>query len=73
MARAAGLSLAWFGVAPMEYLMRAKVEEGKKLLQYNLKLTITDVAHRLGFSSSQYFATVCKRFTNKQPSEFRGK
>ena len=79
MARVGGLSLAWFkekfkqqvGVAPMEYLMRTKVEEAKKLLRNNPALTVTDVAHRLGFSSSQYFATVCKRFTNKKPSEFR--
>ena len=80
MARTAGLSLPWFnakfkqqvGIAPMEYLMRTKVEAGKKLL-HNPKLPVTDVSFRLGFSSSQYFATVFKRFTNQRPREFRQK
>ena len=78
MAQTARLSLPRFnakfkkqvGVAPMEYFMRAKVEEGKKLLQ-NPKLSITEVAFRLGFSSSQYFATVFKRFSNQRPRDFR--
>ena len=78
MAREAGLSVPWFkakfkrqlGVAPMEYLMRTKVEEAKKMLR-NSKLSVTEVAYELGFSNSQYFATVFKRFTNKKPSEWR--
>lgn len=33
--------------------------------------SITDVAFSLGFSSSQYFATVFKRFTHRSPHEVR--
>ena len=79
MAEMAGLPLPRFkekfrrqmGMGPMEHLMRAKVEAAKKLFA-NPALGITDIAVRLGFSSSQYFATVFKRFTDKSPRDYRG-
>ena len=78
MAEMAGLSLTWFkekfrqraGMGPMECLMRSKVEMAKGLLM-DPALSITEIAARLGFSSSQYFATVFKRFYHKSPREFR--
>ena len=53
------------GVPPAEYWLRKKVEQASVLLA---KATITQVAHQLGFSSSQYFATVFKRYTLTSPS-----
>lgn len=57
------------GLPPSEYMLRLKIEVAKKRLS-RPKSNITEVAHGLGFSSSQYFATVFRRFTNRTPSEF---
>ena len=57
------------GMPPAEYMIRQKVELAKGLLR-KPGSTITNVAHDLGFSSSQYFATVFRRFTDQSPSEF---
>ncbi|MGL4343899.1 MAG: AraC family transcriptional regulator [Cellulosilyticaceae bacterium] len=58
------------GIPPQEYILRQKIKEAK----YRLKTTnqtATDIALDLGFSSSQYFATVFKRFTAVTPMEYR--
>ncbi|HHV96068.1 MAG TPA: AraC family transcriptional regulator [Clostridiaceae bacterium] len=58
------------GIPPGEYILRTKIEESKRLLR-DTDRTITEIAHNLGFSSSQYFATVFKKFKNMTPSDFR--
>jgi AraC-like DNA-binding protein len=73
----AGLSLSRFktkfkaqiGIAPREFILRCKVDAAKKFL-LNQDRKVTDTAMELGFSSSQYFATVFKRFTQQTPIEF---
>jgi AraC-like DNA-binding protein len=55
------------GVPPAEYWLRRKVERAALLLKSQ---SVTFVAHGLGFSSSQYFATVFKRYTLLNPSSF---
>jgi AraC-like DNA-binding protein len=55
------------GVPPAEYQLRARVEEARRRLAAS-KHTVTRIAFDLGFSSSQYFATVFKRFTGENPS-----
>jgi AraC-like DNA-binding protein len=78
LADAANLSLSRFkvkfksetGIAPREFILRVKVEEAKKALMKR-RLSVTDIAMNLGFSSSQYFATVFKRFSQQTPIEFR--
>ncbi|TSA30108.1 MAG: AraC family transcriptional regulator [Verrucomicrobiaceae bacterium] len=57
------------GIPPAEYVLRRKISEAKKLLA-RPGTTVTDVAFRLSFSSSQYFATVFKRYTGKNPGAF---
>jgi AraC-like DNA-binding protein len=58
------------GVPPAEYWLRKKIERAMVLLK---RRSVTDVAFELGFSSSQYFATVFKRYTLANPSQFRGR
>jgi AraC-like DNA-binding protein/mannose-6-phosphate isomerase-like protein (cupin superfamily) len=58
------------GIPPRDYILRRKVEYAKKLLDTSF-LSITDISYKLSFSSSQYFATVFKRFTTVSPSEYR--
>lgn len=60
------------GIPPAEYVLRCKISEAKKLLA-RPGATVTDVAYALSFSSSQYFATVFKRYTGKNPRMLLGK
>ena len=72
-----GVSPSWFkarfrrqmGMPPGEYVQRARVERAGELLLAGRR--VTDVAMTLGFSSSQYFATVYKRFTGQSPGVLR--
>lgn len=58
------------GIPPADYIAQRKVERAAQLL-YETKRTVTDIALQLGFSSSQYFATVFKRYTRHSPREAR--
>ncbi|GKX30735.1 hypothetical protein SH1V18_32150 [Vallitalea longa] len=59
-----------FGMPPHEYILRKKISTSKILLN-STDMTITDVAFTLSFSSSQYFATVFKRFTSISPKDYK--
>jgi AraC-like DNA-binding protein len=58
------------GVPPAEFWLRKKIE---KAIVFLKKRNVTEVAHELGFSSSQYFATVFKRYTLISPSRFHAR
>lgn len=58
------------GIPPGEYILRKKVQRATELLRGTNK-RIIDIAYDLGFSSSQYFATVYRRFTGTTPSQVR--
>ncbi|MDR6784885.1 AraC-like DNA-binding protein [Pedobacter africanus] len=66
---------SWFkkelGMPPVDYILRTKVDEGKKLLRLPGGESVTTIAFKLNFSSSQYFATVFKKYTGLSPAEFR--
>lgn len=78
LAALAGLSVPRFktrfkqeiGVPPGEYVLRARIEEAQRRLARG-SVSITRTAYDLAFSSSQYFATVFKRFTGSAPSVHR--
>lgn len=80
LAAAAGLSESRFkakfreqmGIPPGEYVMRQRVHRAKELLEKSGQ-SITEIAHGLGFSSSQYFANVFRRFMLVKPSDVRRK
>ena len=60
------------GLPPREHVLRHKLA----VAQDRLRLpgaTVTAVAHELGFSSSQYFATVFRRFTGLTPTRYRAR
>lgn len=58
------------GLSPAEYILKMKIERAKELLA-STDMSVTDIAYKYGFSSSQYFATVFKRFCYLTPTEFR--
>ncbi len=61
---------SYTGYSPMDYVSREKVRRAKALLA-NDQLTITDIALELDFSTTQYFATLFKKYTGMTPSQFR--
>ncbi len=78
LASLAGLSEARFkarfkaetGIPPGEYVLRARIQEAERRLAED-EGSITRIAFDLGFSTSQYFATVFKRFTGQTPSALK--
>ena len=54
-----------------DYMLRARVGEAAKRLAADPSLSVTYVAIDLGFSSSQYFATVFRRYLGSSPSQWR--
>ena len=74
----AGLSISAFhrrflqetGMTPSEYRTRRRVEQARELLLQRDR-SITAIAHGLGFSTSQYFATVFRKYVGLTPREFR--
>lgn len=59
------------GFSPYDYIVRKKIGLSKERLHSGM--SITEIAVELGFSSSQHFATVFKKYLDQTPSEFRKK
>ncbi len=53
-----------------EYIDHLRLEEGKWYLK-NSRTKIVDIAHFLGYSSSNYFSSVFKQKTGMTPREYR--
>ncbi|HVX46974.1 MAG TPA: AraC family transcriptional regulator, partial [Mycobacteriales bacterium] len=53
-----------------EYRTRARLHAARRLLEDD-ESPITEIAYRLGFSSSQYFATVFRQYLGVTPSQYR--
>jgi len=58
------------GLPPREHVLRHRLELARERLRAPGN-SVTAVAHDLGFSSSQYFATVFRRFTGLTPTQFQ--
>ncbi len=58
------------GFTPSDYLMRRRVTRAKQMLRSH-PLPITEIAFRLGFQSSPYFAVVFRKLTGMTPTEYR--
>ena len=74
----AGYSLSRFkskfrsetGITPAEYIALQKIEYAKHKLT-ETDISITDLAYSLGFSSSNYFSTVFKKYCTITPRKYR--
>ena len=58
------------GFSPYDYAQRMKIVKAQRLLT-DSEMSITDISHALGFSSSQHFSSVFKQFAGQTPSAYR--
>ncbi len=58
------------GMTIEKYIILQKVEKVKELIVYN-ELTFSEIAYRLGYSSSQHLSTQFKKTTGLSPSHFK--
>lgn len=58
------------GLTPNDYLLRARIAKSQELLVAGSR-SITDIALTCGFSTSQYFSNVFRKYTGRTPTEFR--
>ncbi len=80
LAEMAGYSLSYYkqkfkqevGITPSEYMMLQKIERAKKILTESDQ-SITNIAFSMGFSSSNYFCSVFKKFMDCTPKDYRKK
>lgn len=59
-----------FGISPIEYLIRFRIEHAKTLL-FKTDLSISDIAAGAGFGNSNYFSYLFKKYVEKSPLEYR--
>lgn len=77
LAQLTGLSVSRFkskfkketGFSPQDYILRKRVDQAIEMLR-RPGARVTDVGFETGFSSSQYFATVFKRYTRRSPKSY---
>ena len=69
-ARVFDLFKAGTGMTPNDYLLRCRVHMAEKLLS-DTDQSVTEIALTTGFSSSQYFCKVFRKYTGQSPSHFR--
>jgi transcriptional regulator GlxA family with amidase domain len=58
------------GIPPAEFMLREKLDHAAKLLVTS-EARVTDVAMALGFSTSQHFSVVFKRYFSVSPHEYQ--
>ena len=58
------------GISMHKYILNSRINEGKRLL-LNTKLSISDIASRIGFNSHTHFSTYFKKETGLSPFEYK--
>jgi AraC family transcriptional regulator len=58
------------GLAPHQYVIRARVERGKQMLR-ETDLSVLEIGHAVGFQSSSRFTSLFRRETGATPSRYR--
>ncbi len=60
----------YLGQSPNDYIQSLRCDRARKLLEER-DVTATEIAYELGFSSSQYFSRVFRKYTGLSPVEYR--
>ncbi|GGG01776.1 helix-turn-helix transcriptional regulator [Paenibacillus abyssi] len=58
------------GISPIQYLIRFRIEEAKRLLKHS-NLTIREIASKIGYPNGIYFNLIFKKMTGMPPGKFR--
>lgn len=61
-----------YGYKPKEYIEYQRLKRSEELLAATTQ-SITDIAHQVGFSTSNYFSFVFQKRNNCQPREYRNR
>lgn len=64
---------AILGIKVSDYILNIRLEKGREMLENNSKLSISDIAYSVGFSSSTYFSTSFKTKFGKTPKSYKEK
>lgn len=59
------------GVTPVDYINNYRVSQAALLLMNEEKMTVEDIAEKVGFESSAYFRRVFKKVTGHSPREYK--
>ena len=59
------------GVSPLQYLIRVRIREGRRLLVENPGLTIRETCRRAGFEDARHFARSFRKLFGLTPDQFR--
>ena len=59
-----------FGVSPIDYLTRIRLDEAKKLMRSNPEMLIREIAETVGFQSQQHFSRVFKKNEGVWPTQY---
>ncbi|WP_366183836.1 AraC family transcriptional regulator [Flavobacterium ovatum] len=60
-------------LTPMKYLFIRRLEMAKKMMKEEHDFNISEIAYKCGFSSSQYFSTIFKKYEKCTPKEYQVK
>ena len=58
------------GFSPYEYLLNERLTQGKTLLQ-NTRLSVEEIAQRVGFNSASHFIRMFRKYEGLTPLQFR--
>jgi len=58
-------------MSPIEYYMKLKIDEAKKLIDCNEHVMFKDIADSLGFNDQHYFSKVFKSFVGCSPTDYK--
>lgn len=58
------------GMTPNDYWLRIRIEHAQAMLR-STTMPVTQIGLECGFSTSQYFSTVFKKYAGASPSEYR--
>src|SRR5438874_7217725 len=61
---------AHVGVPPHQYLTQVRIERAEELLRAST-LSVTQICHRVGFSSLSHFVTTFRKHNGMTPLEYR--
>lgn len=61
----------YLNLRPFQYIAMKRIQHAKKML-YDNTLSVTEIAHLVGYSDCSYFCAIFRKYEMISPSQFRG-